>query len=304
MNMKQLQYAISLSKTRSFSQTSELMNISQPALSKQILNLEKDLGIKLFDRNTIPFTMTPAGDFFIRQAQKLVNQENYLLRALDQYKSGEKGRLTIGLSPFRALHLIPPIVKKLQERFPGVEICLQDTNSEQVRRDVEEGVLDFAIVNLPVDETVFDYTPIEPDTLALAVPNEMLGALSLTAQDNLPEIDFAMCKNLPFVVVEQGKEMRKLFDSLCASADFYPEISMEVVGITTAWAMVRSGIGATILPLQFAHEETFDRDSITLFTIKNNAYSRQPVVITRKGQYISQHAQYAIALLKEISAKK
>ena len=299
MNSRQLQYAVALYNTRSFSQVSEELGISQPALSKQIQSLEKELGIQIFDRNTVPFTVTVPGEAFIRHAKTLLSQENYLLRVLEEYKSGEKGRLTIGASPFRCLYLIPPIVKKLQARFPGVEVCIRDTDSERIRKELAEGNLDFAIVNLPVDDTMFDYTPIEPDTLVLAVPNSMLERLCVADKTPLSEIDFSACKDLRFVVVEQSKEMRRLFDSLCAGADFYPQIAMEVVGITTAWAMARSGIGATVLPLQFINEETLDSGSITLFAIKNNTFHRQPVIITRKGQYLSQYAKYAIDLICE-----
>lgn len=189
------------------------------------------------------------------------------------------------------------MVKKFRERYPGVIVSIYDTNSELIRKDALEGNLDFAIVNLPVDDSVFEYTPIEPDTLVLAVPNKMLSIISDEPLKNLSEIDFKLCEKLPFIVVEPTKEMRHLFDKLCASADFYPSIAMEVVGITTAWAMTQAGIGATILPLQFVNGETFDSDKITLFTIKNDNFLRQPVIITKKGQYISEYAKYAMELL-------
>lgn len=298
LNTKQLQYAIELAKICNFSKVSEMFNISQPALSKQIMTLENDLGVKLFDRSATPLKLTPAGEHFIREAKELLYKENQLKRSMENYSSGKKGKLSIGVSPFRGLYLIPNMVKKVQERYPGVVVSIYDTNSEQIRKDAAEGNLDFAIVNLPVDDAVFEYTPIEPDTLVLAVPNELLSIISAESLGNLSEIDFKICEKLPFVVVEQTKEMRHLFDRLCASADFYPEISMEVVGITTAWAMVQAGIGATLLPLQFVNGESFNGGNITLFRIKNENFLRQPVIITKKGQYISEYASYAMSLLK------
>lgn len=295
MNAKQLQYAIELADLKNFSKVSEKFNISQPALSKQIMFLEKDLGVKLFDRSGVPLKLTPAGEHFIKEAKELLYKEKQLKSSMEGFASGEKGKLKIGISPFRSLYLIPPIVEKMRERYPEVDIYLSDTNSEQNRKDVEEGNLDFAIVNLPVDETVFEYIAIEPDVVALAVPNKMLDLLESSDKD---EIDFKDCAKLPFVVVEQKKEMRNLFENLCAKDNLTPRIRMEVVGITTAWAMARAGIGATILPLQFINEEAFDGESITLFTIKDNTFKRQPVIITRKGQYLSDYAKYAIKLFK------
>lgn len=89
-----------------------------------------------------------------------------------------------------------------------------------------------------------------------------------------------------------------LFDKAVAFANFQPNIAMEVVGLSTAWAMCRAGVGATLLPLQFVQYVEKD-DSITLFTLNKSIYSRQPVIITRKDQYISEYAQFAIKLLTE-----
>lgn len=300
MNYKQLQYAVELAEVCNFSKVSEKLNISQPALSKQIIGLENELGVKLFDRAFTPMRLTPAGEYFIKNAKELIYKEDQLKRSMEDFRSGERGQLTIGLSPFRSLYLIPQIAKKLRARFPNVKISVCDTNSDQVRKDVEEGKLDFGIVNLPVDDSIFEYVPIDSDVLVLAVPNDMLGMLQTAPHNGLAEIDFQQCASLPFVVVDPSKEMRRLFDRLCTLSNIQPPIAMEVVGITTAWAMARSGIGATLLPLQFISEDAFDSSNITLFTIKNDSFLRQPVVITRRGQYVSEYARYAIELLKNI----
>ena len=86
MNTRQLQYAALLSRVRSFSQAAESLGISQPALSKQIIALEEELGVKLFDRSTSPLTVTAAGEHFARQAEQLLYREDQLLRAMAQYR--------------------------------------------------------------------------------------------------------------------------------------------------------------------------------------------------------------------------
>ena len=298
MNTKQLHYAIELANTLNFSKVSEKLNISQPALSKLIMNLENSLGVKLFDRTSTPMKLTAAGEHFIREAKELLYKENQLIRSMASFGSGEKGRLSIGASQFRSLYLLPKIVKELKSRYPGVVVYINDTNSEEIRKETTDGLLDFSIVNLPVDDLLFEYTPIEPDVLALAVPNEMLKLINKTPKDNFAQIDFKQCAKLPFIVTEQGKEMRTLFDKLCSSEEIHPQITMEVVGLSTALSMAKEGIGATLLPLQFAQAEALDNEKITLLTLKNDNFHRQPVIITRKGGHISEYAQYAIDLIK------
>lgn len=295
MNSRQLQYAVLLSQTRNFSQVADQLGISQPSLSKQILSLEAELGIKLFDRNHSPMTVTPAGEYFIQEARELLYKEDQLYKGLDRFKSGENGRLVIGVTPFRSLYLMPGIVRRVKARYPGVQVVLHEANSTQLRKEAAEGKYDFAVVNLPVDDSVLDAVPIEPDTLVLAVPASMQALLPENAGT---AIDFASVRELPFVVLGQSQELRQLFDKLCAAAEFHPNIAAEVVGVTTAWAMAHAGVGAALLPLQFVSSQHFD-ENLILLTIQDNTYIRQPAIVTRRGQYLSDYARYAMELLQE-----
>lgn len=292
MNTRQLQYAVTLAQTRNFSQVAQMLKISQPALSKQIISLENDLGIKLFDRNTTPLTLTPAGEYFIQEAKALLYREDQLLRTMERYRSGAEGKLTIGISPFRCLYWIPPVVKQLKEKFPGVQVCLHEITSDQLRKDAAEGKYDFAVVNLPVDETLLEIIPLEPDTLVLAVPEALA--------DRLPDTDalaLEECGELPFIAVGKNQEMRQLFDRLCEAAAYHPTIAAETVGLASAWALVSAGIGAAVLPEEFVQAEHF-REGLRLYKLKNMAAPRQPAVVYRKGQYLSPYAEFAISLLK------
>lgn len=295
MNSRQLQYAVALSETLNFSQVADQLGISQPSLSKQILALESELGIKLFERNHSPLSLTPAGEYFIREARELLYKEDQLYKAIEQFKTGENGRLIIGVTPFRSLYLMPEVVKKIKIKYPGVQVVLHEAGSTQLRKESAEGRYDFAIVNLPVDESVLDVIAMEPDTLVLAVPNTMAKQLSVYGKTSL---NLADVRDLPFVVLSPSQELRQLFDKLCAAANLHPNIAAEVVGVTTAWSMAHAGVGAALLPLQFVASQHFD-ENLTLFTLENNVYSRQPVIVTRRGQYLSEYAAYAISLLTE-----
>ena len=293
MNSRQLQYAIALSQDRNFSQVAEKLGISQPALSKQIMSLEKELGVRLFNRDSTPITLTPAGERFIQDAKDLVYKEEQLQRSMERFRAGQEGRITIGITPFRSLYLIPDIAKRIAEKFPGIRICLQEYGSSILRQEAADGKYDFAVVNLPVDESFLDVIPLEPDKLVLAVPNALLSKLPSA---NKKQIDIADCEALPFVVVGKGQEMRQLFERLCSRAQVHPPIAMEVIGVATAWSMAQAGIGAALLPLQFVGNEQFGQN-VTLFTIKDNTFTRQPAIVMRRGQELSEPAKYAIDLL-------
>lgn len=294
MNARQLEYAIRLARVRNFSQVAEELKISQPALSKQILNLESELGVKLFDRNTNPLKLTPAGEHFVQEAQELLYREDQLLRSMERFRSGEAGELIIGVTPFRSSYLMPGIVAKLRRKFPGIRVRLAEYGSDILRREVAEGRYDLAVVNLPVDESVLEARPLEKDQLVLVLRRELLEkAPSLRGQES---VDFAQCGELPFVVVGQTQEMRQLFEKLCARAAIHPPIAAEVVGLTTMWDMACAGVGAALLPMQFVERKA--GEEMAILPLRELIYSRQVAIVTKRGQYLSEAARYTIDLLE------
>lgn len=297
MNARQLKYAIILSETRNFSQAAEQLGVSQPTLSKQIIHLEGELGLKLFDRDCTPLELTPAGEFFMNKARELLYAEEQLEKSLGRFRTGENGRLTIGVTPFRSMSLMPELVKKIKAKYPGVKVVLHEANAGQLRKDAVEGTCDFVILNLPVEDPLLQVTPIAPDALALAVPDSLAAGLQFPEKKSGETIDLQEAKALPFVTLGQGQELRQLLEKLCAADGFYPNIAAEVVSITTAWAMARAGVGAVLLPLQLA--EMAD-EKLRLYPLREGLYSRQPAVVTRRGQYVSEYAAYAIELLQKL----
>ena len=295
MNSRQLYYAVLLSRHRSFSQVAAMLSITQPALSKQILALEEELGVKLFDRSTTPLSLTPAGEHFVHEAREILYREEQLKRSMEDFHSDLRSRLTIGISPFRSLYFIPEIICRLKEEFPGLQVVLKEANSAQLNQGVQEGNFDFAIMHLPVDELQLDAVPMKPEPLVLAVPNKLVPLMEEPWEG---PVSLAQCEKLPFIAVSSRQELRQLFDRLCIHAGIYPEISVEVVGVATAWAMARAGLGATLLPLGFMENDHY-REGITIFPLAHTATNRQPAVITRKGQFLSRYARRAIELLTE-----
>jgi len=298
VNHRQLQYALLLSATGSFSQAAEKLGISQPAFSKQILSLEKELGIPLFRRDSTAVTLTPAGEVFIREARELVLCSDRLQRQMERFRAGEEGRLTIGISQFRGLSMMPRVIEALHAVYPQVQVDLRETTTDVLRQEAAEGKYDFAVVNLPVNECELEAIPMEPDTLVLAVPESLLPLSGHTAEDPIARL--GKCASLPFVAPHQGQALRQVTDGLFARAGILPKITLEATYLTSVWELVKAGLGAAVLPLQLA--EGKDSHKICLFPLPDSGYSRQSAVIYRRGQYLPAYAKYAIRLItgKEI----
>ncbi len=299
MNSRQLQYVVTLSEILNISQAAEKLNISQPALSKQILALEKEIGVTLFDRSTFPIKLTAAGESFVLDAREILFKEQKLKSSMNGFKTGKKGRLVIGISPFRAFYFLSDIIKKLQTEFEGLQIVLNETNSIQLHQDAADGKVDFAIINLPVDEALLKIIPLEHEPVLLAIPREFAVKFSNrlpNKNEKYPVIDISECKDIPFITLSKNQELKQLFDKLCMVAQVSPVITTEVVSVTTAWSLAKAGVGATLLPIKFA-ENDYDKEKMILFQFKNSVSIRQPVIVYRKGLYLSDYAKRAIELI-------
>lgn len=295
MNTRQREYVVVLSETKKFSAAAEKLGISQPALSKQIIALENELGIKLFDRSTNPLELTAAGEFFVKKAKELLFEEDLLLKTIESYKTGENGKLVIGVSPFRSLCIMPDLVSTLKEKFPSLDIFLEEACLAETQKGMWEGKFDFAIVNLPVDEAKFETIPLEQDVPVVAIPEPMVDLLEGDICEN-GKITLSQCKKIPFALIGEGQELRVLFDKLCAAEKMKPNIIVEVTGVTTTREMVREGVAASFLPKQFLKKD-IKRGGIKIFEIKDNNYVRRPAIILRRGQFVSKYAQEAINVL-------
>lgn len=297
MNSRQLQYAVLLAKARSFSHVAEDLGISQPALSKQIIALEEELGVKLFERTT-PLTLTAAGEHFAARAEHLLFEEEQLLKTMERYRTGESGKLVIGISPSRSIYLMPDFVRAMKKQFPRLQIILREGSTALLHKGICDGLYDFAILNLPVDEMQLDVRPMKQDSLVLAVPQALLPLIPEAPQAPDAPLDLAACEALPFVTLSPGQELRGQFDKLCAQARLEPDIQLEAGSVIATWAMVREGFGAAVLPLQFI-QHSMD-DSVRIFPLRQIAATRQPAVVLKRGQYISPYTEHAIGLLQSM----
>ena len=298
MNSRQVKYAIMLAQVRNFSQVAEQLGISQPGLSKHIINLEQDLGVKLFDRNTSPLTLTPAGEHFIREAQDLLQRENHLLRSMDSYKSGDSGHLSIGVTHFQSLYLAPHLVKTLRDKFPQLRITLHECVADQLLKRAADGQFDLAIMNMPLDESLFQIFPMHVETSVLAVPDNLLPFISkdaISRGTQFDMLDLSACPDLPFVVLDNGQEMRRACEQLCSIAGIVPNIAAQVDNVATAWALAMTGVGATLAPLQFVCEGI--TKGVTVFEPKQSACLCHPAVALRRGQFVSKYARFAVEVL-------
>jgi DNA-binding transcriptional LysR family regulator len=145
MNIKQLQHLVALADEGNFRRASERVHLSQPAFSRSIQAVEAELGLKLFDRGTVEATCTPAGEFVVKRARRLLQESRQLERDVRLYREREIGDIAIGAGPLPAAALVPALVVEMRRRHPRVGIRVQVNNPRYLLDYVRREEHDFFI---------------------------------------------------------------------------------------------------------------------------------------------------------------
>jgi len=303
MDFRQLQYMLKVAEERSFSKAAQKLYIAQPSLSQYIQKLEHQLGIQLFDRSTTPLRLTYAGELYAETAKKILDLKDQLSQQMEDIADLKKGRLTIGLSPFRTTYIMPKILPLFLEKFPGIEVVLLEGTSSELEDMAIKGVTDISIMTLPVEENLFSYDPIFTEEILVALPSNHY--LSKSVNKDVKEtslynkLHLNTLKEESFILLKQNQKLHQISTSLCKQAGFKPKIILESESIEAAHALVTAGMGITFVP-----------DTLILFQQSNNKPyyfsmeglnpTRTLVVAYRKERYLSRAAKEFIYMSRNI----
>jgi DNA-binding transcriptional LysR family regulator len=242
MDIRELRSFIVLAEQLHFSRASELLHLSQPALTKQIRKLEDELGSPLFERGRHGSRLSTLGSHFLQEARSVVEKFDRLVTHGRQVVGGEAGLLRIGFG-FHTLELVPRLVVKLREESPAVDITLRDMSTSEQSAELHAEQLDLGFMRLPVG----------PEFSVLRVVEDRLMLVS-SADSRLPEnLTLKQCFHAPFVLISDHRSpgFHHHVLRLCAKQDFHPRIVQQVTDFRTALALVRAGMGVSVIPQSF-----------------------------------------------------
>lgn len=217
------------------------LHLTQPAVSAQLAKLEDELGVALFHRTPKRMVLTEAGRLFLAHVEQALRTLSDGQRALAELSGMARGTLSIGGGATATTYLLPPLLGRFHEAYPGIQLFVREQGSQGVVEAVLAGDLDLGVVTLPLDPTrgrprlhVEVWTE---DELRLIVPP----GHALAGQDRFR---WASLQGAPVVLFEAGTSVRDLIDGRLAAAGIEVQIVMELRSIESIKQMVAQGIGA------------------------------------------------------------
>ena len=242
MELREIRSFITLAEQLHFGRAAEVLSLSQPALTKQIHRLEEELGGTLLTRSRHGTQLTALGQQFLRGARTSLQDLDDLLESTRRAAAGVAGRLRIGFG-FHTFELVPRVVVQLRQSVPSMELTLRDMSTVEQIEALRSGRIDLGFVRLPVVKS-FASLPVIEDRLML---------VSSSAADIPANLALRECRDRPFIFIspDRSPTLYQHALRLCARHGFHPRIVQEVPEVTTALALVRAGLGLTMIPQSF-----------------------------------------------------
>lgn len=238
--LRQFRYLNALDHERHFGRAAESCAISQPALSMQIQELERELGLSLVERRRGGVALTPHGNEVLRLARRAIETVDDIRRFADASR-GLAGSLTLGVIPTIGPYLLPELLPAVREAFPALRLGIRESRTATLSHELSAGRLDMMIVALPVPTSEFDAMPLVTDRFLLAAP---VGKPVPADRDQLQE--FIASEQL--LLLEEGNCLRDQALQHCDAAGVrYGEV-YGTSNISTLVQMVANGLGITLVP--------------------------------------------------------
>lgn len=226
-----------------FGKAAGKLNIAQPALSRQIAQLEDRLEVQLFERTRRKVALTPAGRLFLDHAYKILSDVQRATREVRKVNAGEAGRLSVGFIHSSTFGLTPQILRRFRSRYPDVELELSEMTMAQQLTALQERSIDVGILRPPISDLRLASHTLRDERFVLAVPEGH--ALSATGS-----VKLQMLMEEEFVLFSQQRS--PLFHSrviaMCEQAGFVPRVAQQATQIHTIIGLVSAGMGVSIVP--------------------------------------------------------
>ncbi len=313
MNPQQRKYVLMLAKEGSFSKAAEKLYITQPSFSQYIGKIEKELGVRLFERGTHPLKLTQAGTVYVETAEQMERMESEMKNRLNELEHLGRGTLTLGSTPFRMAYLLPRSIAEFQKLYPGIQVNIVEEDTRELANLLRRGILDLYISNEEKGSEEFRVEVLEEEQFYLAVPKEAVQSVpvkyqALTAEDICArnkkylfaqQIDFTVFADLPLITAEEGEydlhHMKKYWGE---EWNFQGKL-ISVKTLDTAFAFVNHGIGMAIIPEKMICFGNFQIHPY-YFRLPEKTIPARIQIYTRKNNYLSAAAHRYCQILKEL----
>ena len=278
LTLRHFRYFEALARHGHFGHAASACAISQPALSVQIKELEEMLGTTLFERAPRKIRLTSFGEEFALRVREILLSVDELGDFARASQDGLPGRLRIGVIPTIAPYLLPTIIGDLSDLHPEIDIHVRETLTEKLIRELDDGLLDTAIVALPISNASFTKIPLLKEDFVLVRKSD---------DKSEPIPDGKLLREMRLLLLEEGHCFREQALSFCNMRSIQPREGLDGSSLSTLVQMVGAGIGVTLIPEMAVAVET-NSAPVSIARFKGKQPSRTICMIWRRASPLAE----------------
>ena len=266
--LRQLSYLVALSQELHFRRAAERMNVTQPTLSLQIKELERQLRAPLIERDSGKVLLTPLGREIVERARSVLSDVEDIKSIAAASQHGFDGTIRVGVPPTLGPYLLPHIVPKLHAKYPNLKLYVKEGKPQELQLELREGAHDVIISPLPIQHS------------DLTVANLFREPLHVVAATDHPfakveKIERRDLQGQKVLAMERGHQLHDHVIQLCEDFKATPLRDYEGTSLDTLRLMVGMGVGIAFLPALYIKSEIGDRGEIAIVKLKAANLYRQ-----------------------------
>lgn len=317
MDLKQLEYFVRVAELGSFTRASGVLGIAQPALSRQVRQLEVELRQNLLLRNGRGVTLTEAGKLLLDHGRGILHQVERAREDLGRVQGALAGRVALGLPPSIARLLTVPLTRAFRKRLPAAALSISEGLTISMQEGLLTGRLDLALLYNPPPSPEFESLPLMDDMLLLIGPNTASagGVAQTPAKPGKLEllgetISLQDVSALPLVIPSRPNALRMLVEAEMGNIGCKPTIALEIDGVAAILDLVADGLGYAVLPrhalISASRPEAYRARAIGLGRpddpVRASPLLSRLVIATAAGRTTTLTQQAMIELIQQITA--
>ena len=241
ITLRQLRVFQAVAEGRNFSRAGDRIGLTQPAVSRSIVELEAQLGLKLLDRTTREVVLTEAGQSLALRLDRVLDELDQALAEVHGMAGARRGKVRVASSPTLSANLMPACIAECARRDPDIDLVLLDRIQQDVLDSVRAGEVDFGVVVEPPATDDLHCEAILDDPFCIVMPpGHRLAARA--------SVRWSVLEGEPLVLLDHASGSRRLIDEALARHGARCEVRQQVGHPTTAFRMVEQGIGISVMP--------------------------------------------------------
>jgi DNA-binding transcriptional LysR family regulator len=249
MEIRQLKAFVAIAETKTFTAGAKRVHVTQAAISMQISQLEKEVGLPLFTRTPRQVILTEAGEILLERARRILREHDAAIEQIAELAGAERGRLRIGSASSNFVTgNLPKILAKLKKNYPNADVSVISGTSEILIEKILAGELDVAFVSLPVESPHIQTEKLFSDEIvAIAHPSHPL--------KNKKVVSAATLAGEKLILGERGGNTRRQIDDFFQAAGVKPNVVMELSRQSSINEMVKNAMGVGIAGIRAVEKD-------------------------------------------------